>query len=31
MLASGLCCGLSAMAAGLTIGVVGDSGVRAYG
>ena len=31
MLASGLCCGLSAMAAGLSIGVVGEAGVRAYG
>lgn len=31
MLAAGLCCGLSAMAAGLAIGVVGEAGVRAYG
>lgn len=31
MLASGLCCGLSALSAGLTIGVVGDAGVRAFG
>jgi V-type H+-transporting ATPase proteolipid subunit len=30
-LASGLSCGLSALAAGLSIGVVGDAGVRAYG
>ncbi|KAL9645236.1 hypothetical protein ABK040_002436 [Willaertia magna] len=30
-LASGLACGLSALAAGLAIGVVGDAGVRAYG
>ena len=28
-LASGMCCGLSSFAAGLAIGVVGDSGVRA--
>eukprot|EP00178_Gracilaria_changii_P019367 TRINITY_DN5618_c0_g3_i1.p1 TRINITY_DN5618_c0_g3~~TRINITY_DN5618_c0_g3_i1.p1 ORF type:complete len:168 (+),score=30.19 TRINITY_DN5618_c0_g3_i1:3-506(+) len=28
-LASGLCCGLSSLAAGLTIGIVGDAGVRA--
>lgn len=28
-LASGLCCGLSSLAAGLAIGVVGDAGVRA--
>eukprot|EP01017_Pseudomicrothorax_dubius_P001128 TRINITY_DN0_c360_g1_i5.p1 TRINITY_DN0_c360_g1~~TRINITY_DN0_c360_g1_i5.p1 ORF type:complete len:163 (-),score=34.46 TRINITY_DN0_c360_g1_i5:142-630(-) len=27
-LASGLCCGLSSLAAGLAIGVVGDAGVR---
>jgi V-type H+-transporting ATPase 16kDa proteolipid subunit len=30
-LASGLSCGLSAMAAGLAIGIVGDAGVRAIG
>ncbi|KAF0982851.1 hypothetical protein FDP41_010830 [Naegleria fowleri] len=30
-LASGLACGLSSLAAGLSIGVVGDAGVRAYG
>jgi V-type H+-transporting ATPase 16kDa proteolipid subunit len=30
-LASGLCCGLSSLAAGLSIGVVGDAGVRANG
>lgn len=28
-LASGLCCGLSALAAGMAIGIVGDAGVRA--
>ena len=28
-LSSGLCCGLSALAAGLAIGIVGDAGVRA--
>ncbi len=28
-LASGLCCGLSALGAGLAIGIVGDAGVRA--
>merc|ERR1712003_354421 len=28
-LAAGLCCGLSSLAAGLTIGIVGDAGVRA--
>jgi len=28
-LAAGLCCGLSSLAAGLAIGVVGDAGVRA--
>ena len=28
-LASGLCCGLSSLAAGLSIGIVGDAGVRA--
>merc|ERR1712037_753624 len=30
-LASGLCCGLSSLAAGLAIGVMGDAGVRANG
>ncbi|CAE7941656.1 VAP [Symbiodinium sp. KB8] len=30
-LASGLSCGLSSLAAGLAIGVVGDAGVRAIG
>ena len=30
-LSSGLCCGLSSLAAGLAIGVVGDAGVRANG
>ena len=29
-LGAGLCCGLSALAAGLAIGVAGDAGVRAY-
>ena len=29
--ASGLCCGLSSMAAGIAIGVAGDAGVRALG
>ena len=28
-LAAGLCCGLSSLAAGLAIGIVGDAGVRA--
>jgi V-type H+-transporting ATPase proteolipid subunit len=28
-LAGGLCCGLSALGAGLCIGIVGDAGVRA--
>ena len=28
-MAGGLCCGLSALGAGLTIGIVGDVGVRA--
>ena len=28
-LATGLCCGLSSLAAGLAIGIVGDAGVRA--
>ena len=27
--ASGLCCGLSSLAAGMAIGIVGDAGVRA--
>ena len=27
--ASGICCGFSALAAGLAIGIVGDGGVRA--
>lgn len=30
-LASGLCCGLSSLGAGLCIGIVGDAGVRANG
>eukprot|EP00546_Thalassionema_frauenfeldii_P013499 CAMPEP_0178913532 /NCGR_PEP_ID=MMETSP0786-20121207/10896_1 /TAXON_ID=186022 /ORGANISM="Thalassionema frauenfeldii, Strain CCMP 1798" /LENGTH=205 /DNA_ID=CAMNT_0020586287 /DNA_START=45 /DNA_END=662 /DNA_ORIENTATION=+ len=30
-LAAGLCCGLSCLAAGGTIGVIGDSGVRNFG
>ena len=30
-LAAGLCCGLSCLAAGGTIGIVGDVGVRAFG
>lgn len=30
-LAAGLCCGLSCLAAGGTIGVIGDAGVRAFG
>lgn len=30
ILGAGLCCGLSALAAGLAIGVAGDAGVRAY-
>ena len=29
-LASGLCCGLSALASGLAIGIGGEAGVRAY-
>ncbi len=29
MLSAGLCCGLSSLAAGLAIGIVGDAGVRA--
>ena len=28
-MAAGICCGLSSLAAGLAIGVVGDAGVRA--
>lgn len=31
VLASGLCCGLSALGAGMAIGIVGDAGVRAVG
>jgi V-type H+-transporting ATPase 16kDa proteolipid subunit len=30
-LSAGLCCGLSSLAAGMAIGIVGDSGVRAVG
>ena len=30
-LAAGLCCGLSCLAAGGTIGVIGDSGVKGFG
>lgn len=30
-LAAGLCCGLSCLAAGGTIGLIGDAGVRAFG
>jgi V-type H+-transporting ATPase 16kDa proteolipid subunit len=30
-LAAGLCCGLSCLAAGGTIGVIGDAGVRGFG
>ena len=30
-LAAGLCCGLSSLAAGITIGILGDAGVRAVG
>ena len=30
LLGAGLCCGLSALASGLAIGVAGDAGVRAY-
>lgn len=30
-LASGLCCGLSSLAAGFAIGIAGDAGVRALG
>ena len=30
-LAAGLCCGLSSLAAGIAIGIVGDAGVRALG
>lgn len=29
LLGAGLCCGLTALAAGITIGIVGDAGVRA--
>ncbi len=30
-LGAGLCCGLSGLAAGMAIGIVGDAGVRAVG
>lgn len=30
-LAAGLCCGISALSAGMAIGIVGDAGVRAVG
>ena len=30
IMASGLCCGLSSLASGFAIGVVGEHGVRAY-
>jgi V-type H+-transporting ATPase proteolipid subunit len=30
-MAAGLCCGLSGLAAGMAIGIVGDAGVRAVG
>jgi len=30
-MAAGLCCGISCLAAGGTIGVIGDAGVQAYG
>ena len=30
IMAAGLCCGLSAFASGIAIGVAGDAGVRAY-
>ena len=30
LFAAGLCCGLSALASGLAIGVAGEAGVRAY-
>lgn len=30
-LAAGLCCGLSCLAAGGTIGLIGDAGVRGFG
>ena len=30
-LAAGLCCGLSCLAAGGTIGILGDAGVRGFG
>ena len=31
LLASGLCCGISGLGAGMAIGIVGDAGVRAVG
>merc|ERR1712086_740286 len=31
LLGAGLCCGLSSLAAGLAIGIVGDAGIRASG
>ncbi len=30
-MSAGLCCGLSGLAAGMAIGIVGDAGVRAVG
>ena len=30
-LSAGMCCGLSALAAGMAIGIVGDAGVRGVG
>ena len=30
-LSAGLCCGISSLAAGMAIGIVGDAGVRAVG
>mmetsp|Transcript_2486 Transcript_2486/g.4405 ORF Transcript_2486/g.4405 Transcript_2486/m.4405 type:complete len:101 (+) Transcript_2486:1-303(+) len=30
-MAAGLCCGISCLAAGGTIGVIGDAGVQAFG
>ncbi len=30
-LGAGLCCGLSGLAAGMAIGIIGDAGVRAVG